>query len=387
MSPVTKRQPPILPRRLILALVWFTVFVGSCAFLPAPLNAPEGRGFAAADVLFHRDPRWLGADAALTIPLGEQRILWLFGDTFIAVSKTHLRTESVMVKNTVAVQQGRDPRTAAISFHWGRNSDGAPASFFPARGDRWFWPGHGIRLETGPLVVFLFAMITEPGPGLGFTTAGYALAVIDHPDDPPETWQPVIGAVHPGVFDTMPATALVQDHTHVTAVAIRQHGTHAGALVRYRNADLARGDLSQAEWWAGERRGWVPQSALDAGGPTFVFDDAGSECSLHWDERSRSFLHIASYGFGASTIGLRRSPALTGPWSAPVTVYRPPEADGPRPHVYAAKAHPELAGPTPADLLITYATNSFRFADLFTPEGQSALYWPRFILVPIGCPG
>ncbi len=74
----------------------------------------------------------------------------------------------------------------------------------------------------------------------------------------------------------------------------------------------------------------------------------------------------------------------TGPWSSPIVVYRPPESDGPRPFVYAAKAHPELAGPHAADLVVTYATNSFDFWDLFARQGACSLYWPRFVLVPVG---
>ena len=34
-----------------------------------------------ADALFHRDPRWLGSDAAFSVPLRDGRILWLFNDT------------------------------------------------------------------------------------------------------------------------------------------------------------------------------------------------------------------------------------------------------------------------------------------------------------------
>ena len=30
-------------------------------------------------------------------------------------------------------------------------------------------------------------------------------------------------------------------------------------------------------------------------------------------------------------------------------------------------------------LLVTYATNSFEFDDLFTETGQRELYWPRFV--------
>ena len=59
------------------------------------------------------------------------------------------------------------------------------------------------------------------------------------------------------------------------------------------------------------------------------------------------------------------------------------ESDGPRPFVYAAKAHPELSGPEPDDFVVTYATNSFEFGDLFTPDGAKSLYWPRFVAVKI----
>jgi hypothetical protein len=334
-------------------------------------------------MLFHQDPRWLGADGALSLPLSQDRVLWLFGDTFVAASDAHVRSESEMVRNTVAIQTGRDPRTASMTFHWRQDAADSPASFFPELGEQWYWPGHGVRLEEGPLVIFLYAMVATPGQGLGFTTRGYSVAVIDNPDASVETWNVRVGEVIRSAFDAIPATAVVRDGAHIVAVAIRQKGTHAGALVRYPVSSLAKGDVTTAEWWAGEARGWVPEALLGKRGPAFVLDDAGSECSVHWDTRTRSFVHVASYGFGASTIGVRRASALTGPWSSPITVYRPPESDGPKPFVYAAKAHPELVGADGGDLLVTYATNSLEFADLLTQPGTRTLYWPRFVAVSV----
>jgi len=382
MRRLTAANECTMATRLTLILVTLSAIV--CMTSHAASIPPTGRAFKEAEVLFHRDPHWLGADAALSISLGNGRTIWLFGDTFIAKSDAHVRSESAMVRNTVAIQTGEDLRTASITFHWGEDNDGSPASFFPERGKCWYWPGHGIRLDEGPLVIFLSALVATPGRGLGFASAGYAVAVIDDPDASPETWNPRIADIAPSTFDAVPATAVVRDGAYIVAVGIRQEGTHAGALVRYPTHLLAQGDVDSAEWWAGDRRGWVPESSLGEGGPAFVLDDAGSECSLHWDERLGSFVHIASYGFGASTIGLRTAPGLTGPWSRPVVVYRPPESDGPRPFVYAAKAHPELVGPDAADLVVTYATNSFEFGDLFTQEGAHSLYWPRVVLVRIG---
>ncbi len=351
----------------------------SASSAPAPL----GRSLQEFEPLFRSDPRWLGADAALTIPVAPDRILWLFGDTFVATSPAHRRTESCMPRNTVAIQEGRDLRAARLSFHWGRHPDGRPASFFPDAGDRFFWPGHGVRLPNGPLVVFLFGIVSTPGVGLGFDAAGRALAVIDHPDDPVERWtiRVVEGPALP--FDAVPATAVLLDGDFVIGLAAQQRGTHAGALVRYPAASLARGSFEGESWWTGAERGWVPTAEVGPGGPAFVIDDAGSECSLHWEPRLGAFVHVATYGFGATTIGLRTAPRLTGPWSAPRTVYRPPESDGPRPFVYAAKAHPELLGARPDEVVITYAVNSPDFADLLSEVGRETRYWPRVVAVPL----
>jgi hypothetical protein len=374
--------PDRMATRLMLNL-----FLGAAIACSSPHSAcgsSPGRAFTEAERIFHGDPRWLGADAALSVPISENRILWLFGDSFVATTNAHVRTESDMVRNTVAIQTGKDPRTASVTFHWHQGQDGSPASFFPEREDHWYWPGHGIRLAEGPLVVFLYAIVATPGYGLGFACKGYAVAVIDDPDGAPETWNPRIVDAAAHRFDAIPATAVVREGAYVVAVAIRQEGTHAGALVRYPVTSLARGDVTTAEWWTGDAGGWVRNSSLGERTPVFVLDDAGSECSLHWDARAGSYVHVASYGFGASTVGLRTAPHLTGPWSSPRFIYRPPESDSPRPFVYAAKAHPELRGPTAADLVVTYVANSPEFWDLLTPEGARSLYWPRFIVVPIG---
>jgi hypothetical protein len=378
----SKHHRSHMPIRLLVLLVALAVV--ACLSIGCIASGPTGRAFAEAERLFHQDPRWLGGDGALSIRISDNRILWLFGDTFVATSNAHVRSESKVVRNTVAIQTGKDPRIASVSFMWGQEPDGSPSSFFPEHGERFYWPGHGIRLDKGPLVIFLYALVATPGKGLGFEPIGYAIAVIDYPDQPLQAWKPRIVDAKANIFDAVPATAVIQDNGYVVAVAIRQQRTHAGALVRYPVAALAQGDITHAEWWAGDALGWVPASMLGKDGPAIVLDDAGSECSIHWDLRTRTFIHVASYGFGATEIGLRTAPALTGPWSSPAFVYRPPESDGARPFVYAAKAHLELVGPEPEDLVVTYATNSFEFADLLTKEGERTLYWPRFVVIRIG---
>ena len=72
--------------------------------------------------------------------------------------------------------------------------------------------------------------------------------------------------------------------------------------------------------------------------------------------------------------------AATGPWSAAMDVFTPPESKAMKPFVYAAKAHPEVDAGA-GWLAVSYAANSFSFGDLFSEEGQRQLYWPRFCRV------
>ena len=347
-------------------------------------QTPSGQAFESAEALFRQNPRWLGTDGANSTPLGNDRIFWSFEDTFIAITDAHSRQQSTMVRNSVAIQTGSDPLTAKMSFYWGRDADALPASFFPEDGDAWYWTGGAIRLDEGPLITFLHRTKSTPGEGLGFANAGYAVAIIKNPDLPPSSWKPVIINGGKSKFDAVPATALVRDGEYIVGLALKQEGTHAGALVRYPAASLALGNIDKPQWWAGPNRGWVGEGVLGSGGPVFVIDDAGAESSLHWDQGTRSFIHIATYGFGAATIGMRTSPALTGPWSSWVEIYRPPELEMPRPFIYSAIAHSELTAPDPAGLIVTYATNSFEFGDLFTEHGRKHLYWPRVITVKPG---
>jgi len=84
-----------------------------------------------ADRLFHSYPRWLGADAAYSFDLGNQRVLWLFGDSFVGGLKWR---RSRMVRNSIAIQKGYDPSAASIRFYWG----GKLTFFFPEEGRRRF---------------------------------------------------------------------------------------------------------------------------------------------------------------------------------------------------------------------------------------------------------
>jgi hypothetical protein len=341
-----------------------------------PSVTGSGTRQATLDQAFHADPRWLGGDGAYTIDLRDGRVLWLFGDSFIATSDARVRTESTMVRNSVAVMDGLDLATAPMTFAWREGSP--PTSFFPEAGDHWFWPADGARIDNAPLLVFLGEVRATPNEGLGFASAGYRAVRVADPSGAPASWTLEPVATVPAPHDPTASIACSTVDDGYLVALVSDTDAHHLRLARWPLDAVAAGDLSEPWWWVDDQ--WTPQSAL-AHPPSIVIDDGSSECSLH--RQGRTWIYVASQGFGASTIIVRDALAVTGPWEDPVTVFTPPESSAPDAFVYAGKGHPVVVSPG-MGLVVTYADNSFTFGDLFDPARAATLYWPHVAEIVLG---
>jgi hypothetical protein len=339
-----------------------------------PVEVPcfEAAAWREADRLFHRDPHWVGADVASSVELGGGRILWLFGDTWIAPSGAGTRRGARMVSNSVAIQTGTDPTTAAITFYWGTAADGSPDALFPDRGVESLWFGNGVRAGDR-LVLFFARTLRSTSTGLGFEHVGWTAVMVENPDDEPSAWrvQPLETPANPlGILVGFAAVVRMGEHVYALGSQnpVKSHPIYAA---RWLAEEVRRGNLRQPEWWAGERLGWIPDSSSAQRWP--LFENGQSELTIHVDQATQRFIAVQTLDFGLADVMMRAAPALTGPWSAPRMVYRPPEYYRPHVMIYGAKAHPELTG---ADLVLTYATNTFEFAEQLT---DSLIYYPRFV--------
>jgi hypothetical protein len=355
-----------------MRLILLFLFLFGCG---SGQKAASGESWPEADALFHQDPRWQGADAAFSIDLGDNRTLWLFGDSFIATSPMNTRTESRFIRNSVAVQTGRDPTRATMQFAWGTATDNGPASYFPENGSDWHWPLSG-AVVNGVLVVFLMVVHATPGQGLGFGIDSWRLVRIDNYTEAPSAWRKTFVDPPQGPNQALVGVAVAREGSSVLAFTVSDGDSHRGRLARFNAADLAAGNLSSFAFWTGSD--FTPHANLGGTSPTVIIDDIAPEASVHYDLLRKRWVHVASVGFGASKIAVRLAPSAQGPWPDAEEVFEPPESRQPNPFVYAAKAHPQLDAQSDA-LVVTYATNSFTFSDLFTPAGRANLYWPRFV--------
>ncbi len=338
-----------------------------------PVDVPcyEASAWREADNLFRRDPYWLGSDCASSVDLGNSRVLWLFGDTWIDPSGKGTRRGARMVSNSVAIQTGTDPASASIKFYWGHGENGNPAALIPDEGGVRHWFGNGVRV--GDRLVLFLGSVVSVNTGLGFESAGWVAWMVENPDDESTAWKMHQLPTPKNVLGISPGfTAVLRLGEYVYAFGsedpVKSHPLYS---VRWPGEDVRRGRLMHPEWWAGERAGWVPDSSATPRFP--LFENGQSELTVHFDTVSGRFIGVQTSGFGPADVMMRAAPDLTGPWSPAKMVYRPPEYYKPDVMIYAAKAHPELTG---GDLILTYATNNFNFGSVVS---DSLSYYPRFV--------
>ena len=366
--------PHTISRRTLLTLAvagGSSTLLTACGGESAGSSGPRlfAKPWPEAESMFKKDPKWIGGDSAYSIDLGAGRVLWLFGDSFIANTAARSRSDSVMVRNAVAIQTGYDPTKAAVSFYWNQTGP-SPTSFFaaPSTGT-WLWPGDGVRIGTR-LILFLNEL-KAVSSGLGFQGVGWTAVAIENPDADPTAWVITKLKTDQQFGVTLGAAVLVVGgYLYAFSAGLSTPGPTY--LARWPVAALAGNSLSGAKWFAG-RQGWLTADQIHA--PTAVAEVNQSEFTVFPASKPNPFLVIQTSGFGAATLACETANSLTGPYSGANTFYDPPERTQPNVMIYSAKMHPELSAPG-YDVVATYCTNNTNFSTLVS---DMSLYFPRFI--------
>lgn len=310
---------------------------------------------ASIDRLFRQDPRWLGTASTTSLELGDDRTLWLFGESFISTNGTALRSTATIVPNSIALMVGRDVADATMDFAYG--DPATPTGFFDTVDAE---PLGGTHLPDGSALVFLGER-GEPVPG-GFGSRIESTHVVKIRDltGSPRDWtsEPVF------TFRDVELGCSVRVGDHVVALIV--DGNRNGSLVRWSDDALIRGDLTDREVWNGSA--WATDGAI------VVVPEASSRCSLFpqaelsWD--AVTWVYSASQADG--TIAYREAARLEGPYSTAQTMSMPTvEGDE---LAYGGRVH-EL---TDDDLrLVTFLVTSLEPGELFDPARDDELLWPR----------
>jgi hypothetical protein len=333
---------------------------------------------------------WAGADAAYSIPIGNGKTLWLFGDTFLRPRGTSLQ----MVNNSVAIQQIRDGQVNNIDhdplkFFWRQTHNNNHSFFEDANANsagHWLWPLDGIS-ANGKLFEFINEIRKSENatPAFGFATTKQLFLKVENVGEPADKWKMTFSNIE--APDVQVGNAVTQDeqfaYVYCSYYPAREGmNQHPQVVIRLPldkldklNKSDARDLYKTAEVWGSNGR-WIKSST---GQPKIVMQDGAPEFSV---TRVKGFEgYFAVYfpsGFGTK-IMLRHAPRPEGPWSELQCIYDCP-VDAERFFVYSAKSHPELCTNN-GELCVTYCEN-IKSSDL-TSLAPEKFYFPHAIRLRI----
>jgi hypothetical protein len=343
-----------------------------CASLPAECSTTSDstqakfKAWHSANQLFRKDPIWRGGDAAYSVDLGENRVLWLFGDSFVGDGPDNTRSNRRMVRNTIAIQDGYNPTQATIKFYY--DTDGEePASFFSNNKEgEWLWPGPAHKIGSVVLLTFMRLIQKEDGI-FGFRAVGSETRFLLNQSQAPPVWRTKVVPLPQTPTGVKFGTgAFLLHEGFLYAYVVVEPGNHDVYLARWDENDAAEMDLMKPGWWSGTN--WVSPTE-DAG---VIVRNLQTEFSVTRGFDGR-FWMVSVDGFGGTNVVARTAPEPEGPWSSPSVIYRPPESNRDSILVYSAKAYPHDRS---QDFVFTYCTNHF---DFWTMAGDMNLYFPRFV--------
>ena len=332
------------------------------------------------EALFQREEGWTGADGVYSVALTDDKILWLFGDTFIGQIKNGRHENADLINNSIGIQLGKQPSAAKVEFYYGRTREGNPAAFIlPVKPQGWLWIYDGVRTDRGLYLFMVQIDRTAENSVFGFKVIGNWLGQVTNPEDSPLSWKINQRHIPWSRFsadgDMIFGSALLKDKDYFYIYGTKEV-LEMG--IRRKYMILARVELSELsnfsrwQFFAGD--GWVS----DLSQTSLLCPDIANEYSVSYQPVLQKYICVYSQNSMSKNIVARTAPEPYGPWGEPIILYQCPEEDW---HdnifCYAAKGHPEIAA-APDELIVTYVTNSYDFNQI---ESDARLYRPRFLLI------
>jgi hypothetical protein len=347
-----------------------SVIAGKAAAATPPERSYKDPEFTA---FFQRTNGWTAGDGALSIPLSDGRVLWVFGDSHIddLDSRTGTIPCLFQVRNAGLLQdKGAYSARTLIGTgpgfrSWFKNS---------TNNDTWFWPVCG--LQQGRTVYVYLSQLHKTGAGgmWGFEGTGQDYwGKVNFPAMDHVTYAPL-----PKFNGITFGMGFVESDAYIYAFGAKQNGL-AGDLF------VARFKSTQPEdhWSFWNGNSWTNEAtqAKPIG--------RGASTSMHVCKIKNKFVLVTSAFSVACDQGKEiyaaTSSSPTGPFSERKSLFTVDDTvEGHFPFFYLPAAHPEFINEK-NELLVTYCINGYEPCVSACKSGRGIPdhYRPRAIRVPL----
>ena len=326
---------------------------------------------------------WLGSDVAFSLPLNENKVLWLFGDTFIADQKNGKDRENAkIIRNSIGIQTGDLKSINSIKFYWQNKSNQAKSFFKNGNEQGFIWPLSCVLLNKKLFVFGLRVVQPDHTDVFGFRVIGNELIIIKNPYEDTENWNFQILKIPLNDKLSYIGSNILFDKDFLYIYGF-QKGIPGwtmdikmivGRLNLFEGSDLT--DFSKLEFYDKTKTKW--SNNLSNIKP--VLSNKNTEYSVSFVNSIQRYV-LVGYQIRSNIINLRFSENPFGPFTEPTEVYVCPENEwNPNYFCYASKAHSELSE-SDDELVISYVTNSKVLQSCLE---DNRIYFPKFLKIKFG---
>jgi hypothetical protein len=359
-------------RRVLLAISLLSI--GTAQAVESVNESAKTYKDEAFTQFFRGTSDWTSGDGALSVPLSDGRVLWLFGDSHIDDFDPKSQTTPCLfqVRNAGLIHKTNDlsnPRTligkGPGSRTWFRNSSNA---------DEWFWPVCGFQQDKFVYVYLAALQKTGKGGMWGFKAREHDyLATLALPELTIVNYLPL-----PNFNGIGFGQGFVKAGEKMFAFGMKRHGTDSDVYVAAFNPS---GPEINWTFWDGQHWNANVTNALPIA--------RGTSTSVHICKVKDMFL-LTTTAFSVACdqgkeIFMATSSNPTGPFSPLKTVYKLDDLyEGHYPFFYMAIAHPEFINEK-NELLVTYSINGYEPCVSACVKGRAIPdhYRPKAIRVPL----
>ena len=368
------------------ALLLCCLLLFSCSAVPEKARVPWSAA-AACVPSFPDNDGWYGGDGAYSIRLDDRRVLWLFGDTFVADREG--RQDRVGMKVVLGTTLALSTCTADGRFdirYFLKKKNGEFVSSFGEK--EWLWPQDPF-MDGRVLYIPLASIEADPrieGP-FKFKVAGHRIARIrDVTGRDPNRWVVDYIDLTPGIPEGVKAFATTSivygDHIYFYPLySATEKGVSVLGNILARIPLRGLDDPAGAVEYLTRDGRWKTRS--EPAELKVVLDAAVSEMSVRYHPESGQWIAVyLSLRNNGDRMLYQTADAPEGPWSEPqVLIGTIPEVDRGSPRYdknnfcYAGKEHLEFA--RGRNLVVTYVCNSYEDFEKSTSFIRRNLYLYR----------
>lgn len=296
---------------------------------------------------FQRTTGWTAADGGYSIPLTNDKVLWLWGDSHIGGYDAATNTIPCLfqVNNSGLLQEKNNPSQMSTL-----TGTGSPASWFVHPGG-WpsylFWPGSGY--QSGDTVyVFLTNIKTTPGVGLGFTSGGpNYIGKVKFPEMRVISYHQLQAQ-----NDISFSNGFIKDGEYIYVYGSKGDGFVGTKMYLARIKE--NNSVNSWEYFNGTN--WTTNVNTAAA----IASDGNASFSSAFKINNRYVLLSTAFSLGCDGKDIYAATASKpeGPYTAKKSIYQIPDSlNGKFPFFYLAVGHPEFTNDK--GVLITYCVNGF----------------------------